>query len=158
MKRYICISLLASLVAGGLIFSGCDNANGDNGDATIPSVPENAEMVVSIAESHLAQELGIDMGEIEIFSLVEVEWFDASLGCPEPGMAYAQVVTPGFELVFMVDNQLYLYGTSEGDLIHYCGPISAEEIEERHINANYQDGWPNQPVYGGYVIIKSLED
>jgi hypothetical protein len=158
MKIYVYISLLTTLAIGTLLSVGCGNSDNGDGNTATPSIPEKAEYIVSIAKHNLAQKLDVSLGEIKIHSLTEVEWHDTSLGFPEPGMAYDQVITPGFELVFTVDDQLYLYGTGEGDLIHYCGPISSEEIEERHVNASYQDGWPNQPVYGGYVIIKPLED
>jgi hypothetical protein len=29
-----------------------------------------------------------------------VDWPDASLGCPEKGMAYPQAITPGWRLTF----------------------------------------------------------
>ncbi len=42
-----------------------------------------------------------------------VEWNDTSLGCPMPGMAYAQVITPGFRLVFEYQGQQSEYHTDQ---------------------------------------------
>ena len=42
-----------------------------------------------------------------------VEWGDTSLGCPMPGMVYAQVITPGFRLVFDYQGQKNEYHTDQ---------------------------------------------
>ena len=42
-----------------------------------------------------------------------VEWSDTSLGCPMPGLVYAQVITPGFRLVFDYQGQQNEYHTDE---------------------------------------------
>ena len=39
------------------------------------------------------------MGLTQIVRMEQVTWRDASLGCPEPGVVYAQVLTPGIWLV-----------------------------------------------------------
>jgi len=38
-----------------------------------------------------------------------VEWCDTSLGCPMPELAYAQVIIPGFRLVFDYHGQQNQY-------------------------------------------------
>ena len=42
-----------------------------------------------------------------------VEWGDTSLGCPMPGLVYAQVITPGFRLVFDYQGQQNEYHTDQ---------------------------------------------
>ena len=42
-----------------------------------------------------------------------VEWNDTSLGCPMPGLVYAQVITPGFRLVFDYQGQQNEYHTNQ---------------------------------------------
>ena len=50
-----------------------------------------------------------------------VEWPDAGLGCPKPGMMYAQVVTPGFRLVFEYEGGQYEYHTDQdGSTVVKC--------------------------------------
>ena len=45
-----------------------------------------------------------------------VEWPDGSLGCPQPGMAYLQVITPGYKLVLAAGGQEYSYhAATEGE-------------------------------------------
>ena len=46
----------------------------------------------------------------------EVAWSDASLGCPQPGMSYAQVITDGMRIILQAEDALFDYrsgGTSE---------------------------------------------
>ena len=46
---------------------------------------------------------------ILVESVEAVQWPDSSLGCPQPGMLYAQVVTPGYLIVLAVEDQTYEY-------------------------------------------------
>lgn len=39
----------------------------------------------------------------------EVEWPDTSLGCPEPGKAYAEVIVPGCRVVMRLGDEVYEY-------------------------------------------------
>ena len=39
-------------------------------------------------------------GDFRLVSSEGVGWSDTSLGCPQDGYAYAQVITPGYKLVF----------------------------------------------------------
>lgn len=55
----------------------------------------------------LATFLGVEKEEIKVVSTEEVEWPDTSLGVPEPGMMYAQVVIPGFKIIYQVAGKTY---------------------------------------------------
>ena len=54
----------------------------------------------SAAREALAEKLGIAADVPQLIVFEPVDWPDTSLGCPEPGKVYAQVITPGFRLVF----------------------------------------------------------
>ncbi|HEV7515081.1 MAG TPA: hypothetical protein VGR07_02150 [Thermoanaerobaculia bacterium] len=63
--------------------------------------PPTEEEATALARAALGQELGIapaPFGDIELVRAEPVDWPDASLGCPEKGMAYAQVVIPGWRM------------------------------------------------------------
>jgi len=60
-----------------------------------PLPPAQAD-AVDQAIAYLAAELGVAAAQIELVSVEEVIWPDTSLGCPRPGMAYADVLVPGF--------------------------------------------------------------
>jgi hypothetical protein len=76
---------------------------------------------VDAAMAHLAAELGIPSEEITFVSLTAAEWPDASLGCPEEGVMYAQVVTPGCLILLEVEGQEYELHTDEtGQSVVLC--------------------------------------
>lgn len=49
--------------------------------------------------------------EITVVSAEYTEWPDASLGNPQDGLAYAQVITPGFKILMEAGGQQYEYHT-----------------------------------------------
>jgi hypothetical protein len=81
---------------------------GTNGtpDATVA-------MAVLEAQQYLSEQLGVTLGEVEILDTEEVEWPDACLGLPDQDEACAQVVTPGWRVMFEVQGQIYELRTDE---------------------------------------------
>ena len=63
----------------------------------------------------LVDSLAIPYAGHALITFEPVEWPDAGLGCPKPGMMYAQVVTPGFRLVFEYEGRQYEYHTDQDD-------------------------------------------
>jgi len=61
------------------------------------------------AQEALADFLGISSGEVKVIEVEEVEWPDTSLGCPQPGMVYAQVIVPGWRVVMKAGGKIYEY-------------------------------------------------
>ena len=64
------------------------------------------------AREVLAEALGVDPASAKIASIERVEWPDASLGVPEPGTFYIQVITPGFRMVMELEGKQYVFHTS----------------------------------------------
>lgn len=75
---------------------------------------------VDQAKEDLAKRLGLPIAGIELLKLEAVTWPDSSLGCPQPGMAYAQMLTPGFLIILSVEDQAYKYHASSGTEVIYC--------------------------------------
>ena len=73
-----------------------------------------------MAREDLASALNVEMAEIMMAEAQATEWHDTSLGCPEPGKMYAQVITPGYRLTLAVDGRLYVYHTDEGHQAIRC--------------------------------------
>jgi hypothetical protein len=88
--------------------------------AALTAGPADSE-VVSQAKSDLAKRIGVAVGEIKTRSVEEVNWPDASLGCPEPDMMYAQVVTPGQRIVLEAGDQMYEYHSGGANVV-FCPP------------------------------------
>jgi hypothetical protein len=57
----------------------------------------------------LAGRLGVDPGEVRVVSVEEVTWPDGSLGCPQPGMMYPQVLTDGTRIALEAGGKRYEY-------------------------------------------------
>ena len=57
----------------------------------------------------LAQKLPIDETEIRVISIEETNWPDTSLGCPEKGKFYNQIITPGLFITLGVKDNAYTY-------------------------------------------------
>lgn len=85
-----------------------------------PIPPSDAGQVVQLAKEDLARRLGLGPEEITVVSVEAVEWRDTSLGCPQPGMMYAQVITPGFLVLLEADERQYKYHSGGGQLV-LCG-------------------------------------
>jgi hypothetical protein len=64
---------------------------------------------IDIAVADLAQRLSIDAAEVDVVSATLAEWPDSGLGCPQPGMQYAQVSTDGSVIVLMANDRAYRY-------------------------------------------------
>jgi hypothetical protein len=76
--------------------------------------------VVAVVIADLAQRLGVAEEEIAVNSLEATEWPDASLGCPQPGTMYAQMITPGYRVILEVNGQAYEVHTDGGQSIVWC--------------------------------------
>jgi hypothetical protein len=61
--------------------------------------PDAGQAAAEAALREGAVYLGVSPSDMHLDELTAHEWGDASLGCPRPGILYAQVVTPGFVVV-----------------------------------------------------------
>ncbi len=72
------------------------------------------DALVGAAQQQLAAYLKLDPNAILLQSANQRDWPDAALGCPKPGMAYPQIVTSGFLLVFTDPAQTKSYEVHTG--------------------------------------------
>ena len=82
-------------------------------------IPGSEEALAAAVED-LSEQTGVSPGQITLVSMEAVEWSDSSLGCPQPGFMYAQVITPGFKIVLEADGQEYTYHTDQGSNAVLC--------------------------------------
>ncbi|NIN64244.1 MAG: hypothetical protein GTO63_06000, partial [Anaerolineae bacterium] len=115
--------------------------------------PARAEQALRLAREDLAQRLGLAPEAIRLVSVEAVEWSDTSLGCPQPGMMYAQVITPGFRVVLEeAEGQRYEYHADRSRAVVLCQAASTSgETTSKGMDAAVQDGWPNQPIEVGDI-------
>ena len=81
-------------------------------------MPPEAEAAVQAAVDDLRTRTG-SPEEIEIRLVEQVDWSDSSLGCSEPDMMYAQVITPGYRVILAVGDEEYVYHTASSRAV-YC--------------------------------------
>jgi hypothetical protein len=79
------------------------------------------QRLIDAAAVDLTQRFTID-GDTPIIvtEANEVTWPDASLGCPAKGMQYAQVLTPGVQIVLEHDGRSYAYHAGSVGVPTYC--------------------------------------
>lgn len=102
-----------------LVLAGCASGQGagpgEEAPPSAPSSPDPTEPTVTLspeprptrspappvgttaadAVADLAARLGVDPQQVTVVRDEAVTWRDGSLGCPVPGMAYTQALTPG---------------------------------------------------------------
>lgn len=83
-------------------------------------VPAAAEAAVGAAKEDLVKRAALTPEEIKLTGLEAVEWPSAALGCPQPGMVYAQVITPGYRVLLQARGQTYKYHTDAGRRAVLC--------------------------------------
>ena len=64
---------------------------------------------VRSAIEDLAGRASISPADIKVVSVEEVVWPDTSLGCPQPGMRYSQVLQDGMRIILRVNNSDHHY-------------------------------------------------
>jgi hypothetical protein len=87
-----------------------------------PSGPEDTldDKLVTQAKEDLASRLSLDLDQISLVEAKSVLWRDASLGCPQPGMVYAQVITPGYRITLEAKGQRYEYHADTSRYVFMC--------------------------------------
>jgi len=77
-----------------------------------------------LAIDTLAADLGIAPESIEVDTVRAVEWRDSSIGCPRPGMAYLDVITPGYKVTLRANGQIHVVHEA-GNRAMVCRPTKA---------------------------------
>jgi hypothetical protein len=79
--------------------------------ASVPSSGEGGAPAnyIEAVVTDAAERAGVPGDEVEVVEARSVEWPDGSLGCPEPGMMYTQVITPGYQIIVAVGDETFDY-------------------------------------------------
>lgn len=89
------------------------------------------DQILAHAIEKLSDQSGIASDKIKVLEIAAVTWPNSSLGCPEPDMMYAQVLTPGFRIQLEADGQSYWLHTG-GNVVVICKNPSAD-IPAQHL-------------------------
>ena len=74
-----------------------------------PKSPPPKMAQVTQAKQDLAKRLSVNPDQIELVSFTPVTWPDGSMGCPEPGMMYTQVLVEGYRIQLRSGGRDYEY-------------------------------------------------
>jgi hypothetical protein len=64
--------------------------------------------IAKLAIDTLAADLKVGKDTISVDTIRAVNWPDSSIGCPQPGRAYLQVITPGNKITLRATGQVYV--------------------------------------------------
>lgn len=78
------------------------------------------QTLIETAQKDLAQRLSIPVAMINLIEAKAVTWSDSSLGCPQEGIVYAEVLTLGYRVILEYAKQTYEYHAGKGHEIFYC--------------------------------------
>ena len=110
--QMILSSFVISLI---LLSSACSlSSNQDSGpnDPPVLLSSEDIDSLVMLAKFDLALKTGADIEKMDVESVKEFDFADASLGVPEPGVEYTQVITPGYIIILYAEGKTYEYHAS----------------------------------------------
>ena len=78
---------------------------------------DDSDAFVQKAVADLAARLQSPLSAVEIISVVETEWRDSSLGLPQAGRMYAQVITPGVRITLSAGGSTYRYHAGQNSVL-----------------------------------------
>ena len=80
-------------------------------DAGNAPQPETQTVLASLSQGERAN---ISVEDLDNFQWSQRDFNDASLGCPQSGQNYAQVITPGYQFLLTYRGTVYDYRVAEG--------------------------------------------
>ncbi len=110
--------ILVALLLMVSLIPGCLETKSGNTTVSSSVTPEYSP-VVDMAKSDLAKRLNIPEEQVHFVKQEKKDWPDTSLGFPEEGKMYSQVVTPGFVIILEAGGRQYEY---HSDYKRVAGP------------------------------------
>ena len=80
------------------------------------------------AMEDLANQLSIDVNQIELTKIVPAKWPYDNLGCPLPEAGSIDTNTPGYQILLKANDQVYTYHTDGKNWIGLCKVKQPDEI------------------------------
>lgn len=88
--------------------------------------PTELEGLVGLAVTDAAARFGVPPEAIVVVAVEEVVWPNGGLGCPRPGMSYAQIPTDGLRIILEYSTTEYVYHSGGTVDPFLCEPVAAE--------------------------------
>lgn len=119
--RAAVFQLAAIALLGCSTNGGAESENAESGSAT-------ANTPAAIAARAVAERTDASPEQIDVISEEAVNFSDSSLGCPQPGMSYLQVITPGHKVLAAYAGNTYDVRISNQRAI-ICDPRSSQDAK-----------------------------
>lgn len=88
-------------------------------------------LMLEAVVADLSAQSGVSAGSIELVSTDAITWPNTALGCPEEGVAYAEVMVEGSRITLVADGVTYFYHTDNTGMFVLCEdgvPVSSGSI------------------------------
>ena len=84
------------------------------------SWPAEADTAVRAALQDVAARLQVQSNAVQVISVSATDWPDTSLGCPQPGMFYAQMIVQGYTITLAAGDQRVEYHADKKGRVVTC--------------------------------------
>jgi len=92
-----------------------DDARSVSGGGDVIPITVEDRSIAEKAVLALADHLDVPVSAVRVDSVRAVDWRDSSIGCPQPGEAYMQVITPGHKITLRVDGAVHVVHEANGN-------------------------------------------
>jgi hypothetical protein len=127
LRLAVVLGLISLMLAAGCQVSSStttgNTSPASNSTTLYYSVTPDSGPLIALCKADLAEITGITEADVELVSVTPFEFSDTSLGCPEPGKSYAQVITSGYIIILQAQGKQYEYHTDQHEEIVLCGLI-----------------------------------
>jgi hypothetical protein len=87
---------------------------------TSVTIPPDASSAVDAVMTEASTHLGVSRDQVHVDQVQAQQWPDSSLGCPQPGQLYSQIVTPGFLVMISAGGKQLEYHTDDRSRVMLC--------------------------------------
>lgn len=91
-------------------------------------VDPQAQKMIQLAKESLVKKFKLNEDQVHVASIQAMDWPDAGIGCPQAGMVYAEVITPGYQILFEANGQSYSYHTDTVNKVLLCRIHPVDDI------------------------------
>ena len=126
-RRYATAVVIAGLVACAESPTAREEAGSEDpgpvSDDPQPSPSQTTSAPAALVDrlrADLSRRTGVAAADILIVSARAMQWNDGSLGCPQPGMAYFQMIVDGYWVILEAQGRQYDYRTGQGGAFMLC--------------------------------------
>ena len=88
--------------------------------ATAAAPPSAPAPLIKAALDDAASHTGLPAEQLKVLDVTAVTWPDGSLGCPEPGLMYPQMLVPGFRITIEAAEKRLDYHLSKRGAVVLC--------------------------------------